>query len=324
MKISITGSLGNVSRPLACRLVQQGHAVTVVSSKSERRKEIEAIGATAAIGTMEDADFLAKTFKGADAVYVMEAFETERYLDKQLNIIEAISKVVNNYKQAIQQAGVKRIVHLSSMGAHTDVGTGLLAVHYHAETILRQLPDDVSITHIRPAGFYNNLFQNIPLIKGRGFLAHLLAFRYYGLLPLLRGQTGILMANYGGADKTVWVSPLDIADVVAEELIKPFRGRNVRYVASDEMTCDQVATIIGEAIGKPYLKWVTISDKQMQTGAERFGMPKQIAKALVEMNAGIHSGLVHKDYFLNRPEKLGTVKMVDFAREFAAVYADHN
>jgi uncharacterized protein YbjT (DUF2867 family) len=71
MNIVVTGSLGNISKPLAQTLVQQGHSVTVVSSKAERQKDIEAVGAKAAIDTVEDASFLAATFAGADAVYPM-------------------------------------------------------------------------------------------------------------------------------------------------------------------------------------------------------------------------------------------------------------
>ena len=55
MKIIVTGSLGNVSQPLTRELVRKGHSVTVISSKTERQKEIEALGAKAAIGTLEDA-----------------------------------------------------------------------------------------------------------------------------------------------------------------------------------------------------------------------------------------------------------------------------
>jgi uncharacterized protein YbjT (DUF2867 family) len=52
----------------------------------------------------------------------------------------------------------------------------------------------------------------------------------------------------------ILVSPIDIASVIAEEMEKPFDGRTVRYIASEELTCNEVASILGEAIGKPYLK----------------------------------------------------------------------
>lgn len=71
MKIILTGSLGHISQPLAQTLVGQGHAVTVISNSPDRQAAIEALGATAAIGSVNDADFLAATFAGADAVYVM-------------------------------------------------------------------------------------------------------------------------------------------------------------------------------------------------------------------------------------------------------------
>jgi len=79
MKIIVTGSLGHISKPLTRELVQKGHEVIVISSSPERKDAIEALGAKAAIGTMEDAGFLTATFTGADAVYVMEAMGGNSY-----------------------------------------------------------------------------------------------------------------------------------------------------------------------------------------------------------------------------------------------------
>ena len=68
MKTIITGSSVNISKPLAEQLVSKGHSVTVISSSEERKAAIEGIGATAAIGSMNDFSFLTKTFSGADAL----------------------------------------------------------------------------------------------------------------------------------------------------------------------------------------------------------------------------------------------------------------
>jgi hypothetical protein len=38
MKIVATGSLGHISKPLTAELLEKGHAVTVVSSKVERKR----------------------------------------------------------------------------------------------------------------------------------------------------------------------------------------------------------------------------------------------------------------------------------------------
>jgi len=40
---------------------------------------------------------------------------------------------------------------------------------------------------------------------------------------------------------------------------------------------------------------------------------------LTEMNASRRNGVLHEDYFKNKPI-LGKVKLEDFAKEFAAVY----
>jgi len=297
MKIIVTGSLGHIGKPLTVELVQKGHAVTVVSSNSDRQAAIEALGATAAIGTMADTDFLTATFKGADAVYVMETMGGASYFDPNIDIMEAISRIGNNYKQAILHSGVKRVVHLSSIGAHTDKGNGLLAFHYNVENILKSLPPDVSITFMRPVGFYYNLLGFINTIKTQGVIA----------------------TNYGGDSKKPWVAPVDIAAAIAEEITSGFAGRKIRYVASDEISCNELASLLGTAIGKPDLKWVVIPDEQMLQGMIATGMSTKIAAGLVEMNSSTKSSALYEDYFRNRPT-LGNHKLNEYAKEFALAY----
>ncbi|HWK08357.1 MAG TPA: NAD(P)H-binding protein [Puia sp.] len=294
MKITITGSLGHIGKPLTSTLVQKGHVVTVISSKPEKQKDIEALGATAAIGTLEDAAFLAATFTGADAVYTM--VPPSDFFNPSFDLMAYWRRLANNFAQAIERSGVKRVVHLSSIGAHLDKNSGLILGHHAVEAILNKL-SDVAITHMRPTAFYYNLYGFAAGIK----------------------NTGVIATNYGG-DKVVWVSPIDIAAAVAEELETPLAGRKVRYVSSDELTGNEVANILGTAIGKPDLKWIIIPDEQLLSGLEAFGMPKNIAAGFVEMNASMRSGELFQDYYLNRPRVLGKVKLTDFAKEFAAAF----
>ncbi|MDJ0367818.1 NAD(P)H-binding protein [Hymenobacter sp. H14-R3] len=107
MKITLTGSLGNISKPLAEVLVQQGHHVTIISQTPDRQAAIVALGATPAIGSVTDANFLTRTFARADAVYGMvppnfTAADNRGYY----------RAVGTAYAQAIEAAGVGRVVHL--------------------------------------------------------------------------------------------------------------------------------------------------------------------------------------------------------------------
>jgi uncharacterized protein YbjT (DUF2867 family) len=321
MKIIVTGSLGNISKPLAIELIKKGHEVTVISSNLGKQKDIEAIGAKAAIGTMQDAGFLAKTFAGADIVYLMEAGGPENMFNKSYDLNEATREIVNSYKKAVEQSGVKRVVHLSGIGAHTDKGVGLLGLHYIAENILKQLPDDVSIKFMRPVGFYTNLLTNIEIIKtlSKGFIGGIMALQNYGIAGLLSGKRGVIVANYGGNILNLLVSPYDVASVIAEEIEKPFEGRTVRYIASEELTCNEEAKILGEAIGKPYLKWGAISDKMLTNTMLKRGMNKMMVKGIVEMGACAREGKLYEDYYKHRPV-LGKTKLIDYAKEFAEAY----
>jgi uncharacterized protein YbjT (DUF2867 family) len=293
MKIIVTGSLGNISGPLTKALVAQGHAVTVISRQADKQASIEALGATAVSGSVEDAAFLAATFAGADAVYAMVPPNMAA-----ADVLGHYRSVGRSYVQAIAQAGVPRVVHLSSWGADLDRGTGFILGSHLVEELLNELPN-VALTHLRAGSFYYNLFGFVGMIKGKGFIG----------------------SNYGGDDKIVWAHPRDIAAVAAEELTSgAATGSTVRYVASDERSAAETAQILGAAIGQPELPWLTFSDEQTQHALEQAGIPAHIAASYVELEASIHNGTLRQDYDRHRPHALGQVKVADFAEEFAAAF----
>lgn len=294
MNIVLTGSLGNISKPLANKLIANGHSVTIISSNVKKQKDIEALGAKAAIGTMQDLNFLTNTFKNADAVYCMETFG---FFNPDFDYIEYVREIAQNYKKAIEKSGVNKVIHLSSIGAHTSDGIGILKFHHLAESIFNLLPKNVIIKFIRPVGFYVNLFGQIPIIKSQGKI----------------------ISNFGSDKKEPWVSPLDIADVIAEEFDSPFIERKIRYVASDEISANEIADALGKTIGKPNLKWITVSDEDYLNGLLSLGMNAQIAKDYVLMQAAQKTGTIYEDFNLHKPV-LGKIKLTDFAKEFAEIY----
>ncbi len=294
MKIIVTGSLGHISQHLTQQLVQQGHTVTVISSSADRREAIEALGATAAIGSVADGAFLASTFAGADVVYGM--VPPAYYIDPAIEPMAFYRSTATAYTQAIRQAGVKRVIHLSSFGAELDHGTGFILGSHQAEAILNELTE-VDITHIRPTSFYYNLLGFIGQIK----------------------HTGRIAANYGADDVIPMVAPVDIAAAIADEIGLPAEYRKVRYVSSDEPTGHEVAAQLGASIGMPDLQWALISDEETLAGLTTAGTPAHLAEGLVELYGALHSGRLQTDYNRNKPA-LGRVKIGDFAADFAAAY----
>jgi len=294
MKYVITGGAGHISKPLTEKLIAAGHQVKVVGRNAENLKGLVAKGATAAIGSLEDVKFLTEAFKGADAVYTM--------VPPNLSATDWkgwIGQIGSNYANAIKDAGVKYVVNLSSVGAHLVDGVGPVSGLHRAEQALNKL-NDVNIKHLRPGYFVTNFLSSVGLVK----------------------NAGIIGSNFGSDDsKVILVHPDDIANVAFEELANlKFTGHSVRYIAGDEKNGKEIAATIGKAINKPELPWIAFSDADALNGMLQAGLPEEIAKNYVQMGQAASSGIMFEDYWKHHPEKLGSVKLDDFAKSFAAAY----
>lgn len=294
MKYVITGSLGNISKPLTQKLVAAGHDVIVISSNESRKADIEALGAKAAIGSVEDQTFLTKTFTGADAIYAMVP---PNFAATDWKAFIGNTGII--YAEAIKASGVKNVVSLSSIGAHMAEGCGPVSGIYRVEQVYNTL-SDVNVIHLRPGNFYTNLYANIGMIK----------------------HGGIIGGNYGNNTSIVLVHPNDIAEAAAEELLAlSFKGHSIRYVVSDERTTTEIAQVLGTAIGKPELPWIDFKDEDSFAGMTGAGLPEEIAKNYVEMGKAVREGSMFEDYYAQKSAvKVSKTKLEDFAKEFASAY----
>ncbi|HEX5155166.1 MAG TPA: NAD(P)H-binding protein [Parafilimonas sp.] len=289
MKYVVAGSLGNISKPLSEKLIAAGHDVTIITSHQDKVKAIEALGARATVGSVEDVQFLKHAFKGADAVYTMVPPKWNAQ-----NWKEWIGGIGQNYATAIKDAGVKFVVNLSSVGAHMPDGCGPVSGLYKAEQALNTL-QGVNIKHLRPAYFYQNLLAQVGLVQ----------------------HAGIMGANFGDLSFSI-VHPSDITDAAAEDLLNlSFTGHSVRYIASDEVTGTNIASILGSAINKPDLKWIVFSDEDNLSGLLQAGLSEEVSKNYTEMGRAMRTGEMNEDYMKNKPV-VGKIKLTDFATEFAA------
>lgn len=294
MKYVITGSAGHISKPLTEKLLKTGHDATVISRNAENIRSLIDLGAKAAIGSVNDIAFLIKTFAGADAVYTMVPADFAT-----TDMKAGIAEVGKNYVEALKANNIKYVVNLSSVGAHMPDGCGPVSGLYKVEHAMNELKN-ANIKHLRPVYFYTNFLGNIGMIK----------------------NMNIIGGNYGGADfKMLLADQNDVAEVAFDELSNlDFTGHSVRYIASDERSTEDIAKVLGSAVGKPELPWIVFSDEQALGGMVRMGIPENAAMNFVEMGHAMQSGAMFEDYWKNHPAKLGKTKLEDFANIFAAVY----
>lgn len=293
MKYTLTGAAGHITKPLAEKLLAAGHDVTVIGRNADNIKPLADKGATAAIGSVENVEFLKKAFAGADAVYLMVP---PQYAASD---IEAYQQLGSRYAEAIRANNIKYVVTLSSVGAHLPKGCGPVSGLYLEEQELNKLAD-VNILHVRPGFFYLNFLGSIPMVKGMN----------------------IIGGNYGdGQAKMVFSHPNDIADAIAQALLNlNFKGHSVQYVASDVRTTSDVAKKIGTAIGNRDLPWVGFTDQQALEGMMQAGMPQGMAEKFAEMGNAMREGRMWEDFWKKEPKEFGKTKLEDFAKEFAVAY----
>ncbi len=205
-------------------------------------------------------------------------------------------EVAQNYIDALKANNIKYVVNLSSIGAHLTEGVGPVNAMHDFEQLLNKV-DGLNAKHLRPSSFYYNLLNQIGLIK----------------------QAGIMGANYGdGENKLAFVHTDDIARTAVEELLDlNFKGNSIRYIVSDLRTSKEIATILGKAIGKE-IPWVVFTDEQQKDGMLKAGVPESHAGPLTEMGAAVRTGKMQEE-IINKPAT-GSIKLEDFAKEFAAAY----
>jgi uncharacterized protein YbjT (DUF2867 family) len=291
----ITGSVGHISKPIIEGLIKAGKNVSVITSSADRVPDIEKLGAKALVGAVQDLNFLKKSFGGADVVYTMipPIWQTSNWR-------ASMNEVGRNYAAAIQDAGVKYVVNLSSVGAHLGNGAGPVDGLADFEKLLNQIPG-LNVKHLRPSFFFYNFYNQIGLIK----------------------QAGIIGGNYGDNDKVYLVHTRDIAAAALEELLGlKFTGNSVRYIFGDERYGKEIAETLGKAIGKQ-INWVSFSDEQQKQGLLQAGLSETHAQGYTTMGKALREGTMQEDLRKVKPSPAPT-NLEEFAKEFAVAFASQN
>ncbi len=298
MKVTVTGSLGNISRILIEKLVIAGHEVKVITSNAERAKEIEQLNAIPLVGSIADSEFVKKAFAGSEAVYLMipPNFRTA-------DLKQYVRNIGEQYANALKETGVKYAVNLSSIGSHLENGLGPTGSNFYVEQKLNEL-QDVNVLHLRPGMFLTNFYGAIPMIKHQNMLGN----------------------NFSGAVNLPLTHPKDIAEVAFKALNDlSISGKQIQYIVSDEKNGFEVAEILGNAVDKTDVNWVEFSDEQLLNALVQNGFSEQMAKVyMVEIGVALKDGSFMEDYNKNKSKSIGGTTLQDFSKEFAMAYQYSN
>ena len=264
MKITVLGATGNIGTALVHQLLGQGHHVTAVARPSARLDALAQAGATPKAGDAHDAAFLTETLRGADAAFLMIPPNAA-----SPDVLGFMDQVGEATAQAVRASGLKNVVHLSSIGADEAAGTGPVVGLHRQEARLNAI-EGLTVTHLRPAYFMENLLANVGLIQHLGIAGS--ATRPDAAFPM--------------------VATKDIAAKAAELLTtaKP-ATHAVQYVLGPRnYTLAEATAAIGRAIGRPELPYVAFSYEDAKKGMLGAGLSESMASLYDEMTRNINEG----------------------------------
>lgn len=252
MSIVINTPNGNIGRTLCNLLLDCGESITVISRSPEKVQDLAARGARVVLGSTDDPKVLDSAFHGARAFFwLTPPASRPDYHEWSLSAAAAAAHSAHRH-------GVKTVVMLSSIGAHSGHGSGPVGVLLSIENeFQRHLPN---VAALRAGFFMENLQRD---------LAGIAAGTIYSPLP---------------ADRPFpMVATKDIAHKAASYLLSSWHGHHIVGVhGPKDMTQNAVVAELSRELGR------TVAYQQVPVEAARqamlgFGLPEFAANLYSEM-----------------------------------------
>lgn len=282
----ICGATGHVGTVITRILLEQQKRVRVVARHAEGLKPYVDRGAQVQTGSLEDEKFVRQAFGGAQAAFVLVPPNLQA---KEL--FEYQKRVANNLAQAVDDCRVGHVVSLSSLGANVDGKTGPVRGLRELEQRLNRT--GAHVLHLRAAYFMENHLNAIAAIKQLGFLPG--ALRADLEIPQIATRDiGVVAARR--------LAALDFSDKVVQELLGP-----------REISMNEVAGVLGEAVGKKGLSYRQLSYAEAIEGMSQMGLPKPVASLYGELAQAINEGRV-KPVQPRTPQSTTPTTLEEFAK----------
>lgn len=224
--IVVTGATGNIGRPLVAELARRGHDVTAVSRAGTAPLDDPRVRGERA--DLADPDSLRAVVAGAEAMFLLVPGSGE-HLDTERIIATAAD------------AGVRRLVLLSSLGAATRSGSVSHGPLAQLEKLVQGSGLDWTV--LRPGDFASNAFAWAPSVRA----------------------DRTVHAPFGDVALPA-VDPSDIAEVAAAALVDDgHAGRTYALTGPAAVSPRERTRALAEALGVP-LTFVELTRAEARAG----------------------------------------------------------
>ena len=212
--ILITGATGKTGSATAKSLGEKGETFRALIRNEEKKEGLESLGGEVVLGSIENTEVVNQSMQGVKTVLVLlPNSESQLALEKQL-------------VDSAKQAGVERIVKMSSIEATPDATSPIPKLHLESEEYIKQ--SGLAWTMIKPNFYMQNLLASAGTIKEQGKI----------FLPMGEGKTGMI-------DTT------DVGKVLAKVLSEDgHESMNHEITGPEILSFYEVAEIFSQVLGK--------------------------------------------------------------------------
>jgi uncharacterized protein YbjT (DUF2867 family) len=242
--ILITGATGHVGKHLISLLHAKGYPVRALVRDRARAAglpdEVEVV-----VGDLEQPETLPAALTGVERVFLMDA---SHGLDLTKNAVAAA-----------RDAGVQRIVNLSSIGAGLDPMPIMGRSFAEREALIHE--SGIVWTFLRPSIFMSNALWWLPSLKAEG-----------------------VVRDPVGPGRTAPIDPEDIAAVAAVALAQEGHGGQIYTLTGSElMTVAQQVEILAAVLGRR-ITYLPITPEEEALAALARGTDQAIVEVVRDLN----------------------------------------
>jgi uncharacterized protein YbjT (DUF2867 family) len=243
--ILVTGATGNFGSAAVAAAQAANVKFRALAHSAEKAEALRQRGIDVAVGDLARPESLAEALRGISALF----------LSSQLS--PALADVETATLRAAREAGVKRVVKISSFSIGTKFQGGLTSVHATAEAALRE--SGLEWTVLRPTPTMGS-----PL-----------SFGYI--------HEGVLYATC--ADVTAaYCAPADVGELGVRILEQGGHAGKVYSVTGPEaLDLSQVAAIVAAEVGRP-LRYQPTSDADYSRLTDAAGIPKSVSDVSISLS----------------------------------------
>ncbi|HYE75927.1 MAG TPA: hopanoid-associated sugar epimerase [Blastocatellia bacterium] len=289
MKAFVTGATGFIGGNLARMLLSDGHQVKVLARANSDRRNISDLPVEVIEGSLDNWELLADQMVGCDAVFHVAAHYSLWARDSQ-SIYRVNVAGTQNILSAAKTAGVKRVVHTSSVAAIGVPPAGTLGTE-ETQTTLEELVSDYKKSKFLAEEAARDAARNgldvVIVNPSTPIGAH-------DVKPTPTGEILLrFLQNRMPAYVHTGLNLIDVEDVARGHILAWQRGRTgERYILGNQnLTLKEMLDILASITGKsapkfavPHFIPLTVAYIDEMILARYFGKKPQVSFYSVQMS----------------------------------------